>query len=311
VFAIPAVSLEWSRIRRLMAWTAVSTIVAVLVVARFKIMGIETGEAGDIGASTFSLRYSLTLVPVFCKALVTVKWFSVSAALFVCGIVATCRRSIRRSAWTVVVGLFFAYFVVYTGHYRSYYFVKYGLVTPFESLRYITNMFPLFAAVTGLGALEASRWIRGVRGHRWYHNRLVFGGIGVVAVFTSFIMDRSLRKELQEIEWENRIAPVHDTLQRVQAGRDYVVTDLSIVFQVFGGAETRIVDAYSVDTIIPMDRLLETLKDARTVWWLQRNGPDDADRKRYPGLYRFLQTYGLSECGRVSGPYSLCRLTAK
>ena len=57
-------------------------------------------------------------------------------------------------------------FLVYTGHYRSYYFVHYGSITPFDSLRYITNFFPLFAVLAGVGAGEAIGWTRRIGG-RW------------------------------------------------------------------------------------------------------------------------------------------------
>src|SRR2546426_1644915 len=88
------------------------------------------------------------------------------------------RRSTRLSGgWAIVSGLFLVYFLVYSGHYRSYYFVRYGSITPFESLRYITNFFPLFAAVAGLGANEAIRWIRKVCARWRSYERLAFGGI--------------------------------------------------------------------------------------------------------------------------------------
>jgi hypothetical protein len=167
-----------------------------------------------------------------------------------------------------VISLFFAYFLVYTGHYRSFYFVHFGTVTPFESLRYIANVFPLFAAVAGLGISELRGWRQRIGGRWRGYDRLVFGGIATVWVLSSVGMTRSLRKEWQEVEWENRIAPVVSTLQNVNASQDYIVTDLSMVFQVFGASTVRIVDQYSIGTAIPSNVLVQSLKEARTVWWL-------------------------------------------
>jgi len=121
-------------------------------------------------------------------------------------------------------------------------------------------------------------------------------------------MIRSLRKDWQEVEWKNRIAPVVSTLQNVNVSQDYIVTDLSMVFQVFGGSTVRIVDQYSVGTMISSNVLTRSLKEARTVWWLGRYGADDEDRKRYPGFYQFVQKYDTRGCRVVSGPFSLCRL---
>lgn len=309
LFALPAMSLKWSReVRGLLVWTGITIALAVVLMSGFKILQIETGESGDIGAPTFSLQYSFVLIPLFCKALLTFKWFSISAVLFLCGVAAMFRRSTRNSGWTVVVGLFFAYFLVYTGHYRSYYFVHFGSVTSFDSLRYITNAFPLFAAVTGLGTNEVRGWGRKIGGRWRGYDRLVFGGIATVLVLSSVGMTRSLRKEWQEVEWENRIAPVENTLQTVKASQDYIVTDLSVVFQVFGTSTVRIVDSYSVGRVIPTNVLVQSLKEARTVWWLRRNGANDEDMKRYPGFYQFVQEYDPRGCARVPGPFSLCRL---
>jgi hypothetical protein len=312
LFALPAMSLKWSpESKGILVWTGITVVLTVLLVSGFKILQIETGESGDIDAPTFSLQYSLVLIPLFCKALLTFKWFSISTVLFLCGVAAIFRRSTRHSGWTVVVGVFFCYFLVYTGHYRSYYFVHSGSVTPFESLRYITNAFPLFAAVTGLGATEVRVWGRRIGGRWRGYDRLVFGGIATVWLLSSVGMTRSLRKEWQEVEWENRIAPVLNTLQNVNATQDYIVTDLSLVFQVFGASTVRIVDAYSVGKVIPTDELVQNLKEARTVWWLRHNGGDEADIKRYPGFHQFVQQYASGKCASIPGPFSLCRLTLR
>jgi hypothetical protein len=210
-----------------------------------------------------------------------------------------------------VGGLFFAYFFVYTGHYRSFYFVHFGTVRPFESLRYITNAFPLFAAVTGLGTNEIRCWGRKIGGWWRGYDRFLFGGIATVWVLSSVGMTRSLRKEWQEVEWENRIAPVVSTLQNVNANQDYVVTNLSMVFQVFGASTVRIVDQYSVGAAIPSNVLVQSLKEAQTVWWLRHNGTDDEDMERYPGFYQFIRQYDLRNCARIPGPFSLCRLIVR
>jgi hypothetical protein len=312
LLALPAMSLKWSReAKGLLVWAGITVALAVLIMSGFKILHNETGESRDIGASTFSFRYSLVLVPLFCRALLTFKWFSISTVLFLCGVAAMCRRSIRHSGWIVVGGLFFAYFFVYTGHYRSFYFVHFGTVRPFESLRYITNAFPLFAAVTGLGTNEIRCWGRKIGGWWRGYDRFLFGGIATVWVLSSVGMTRSLRKEWQEVEWENRIAPVVSTLQNVNANQDYVVTNLSMVFQVFGASTVRIVDQYSVGAAIPSNVLVQSLKEAQTVWWLRHNGTDDEDMERYPGFYQFIRQYDLRNCARIPGPFSLCRLIVR
>src|SRR5215471_11537566 len=89
--------------KSVLLWTCITTLMAVLIVSRFKIMQFEAGEAGDIGTATFSLRYSLALIPVFARALLTLRWFTIAPVLFLCGICGLFRGSPRRpggpSSW--------------------------------------------------------------------------------------------------------------------------------------------------------------------------------------------------------------------
>jgi hypothetical protein len=306
VFAVPAFFDERTK-KSMLLWTCITTVMAVLLVRRFNILQMETAEAGDIGTVTFSLRYSLALIPVFARAFLTLRWFTIAPGLFLCGIGGLFRRSARRSGWPIVFGLVLAYFVIYSGHYRSYYFVHYGSVTPFESLRYITNFFPLFAAVAGFGAGEVIEWMRRFGGRWPSHQELVLGTIGLVWVVISLGMTWSLRNEWQQVEWQNRIAPVISTLQSVKENEDYVISDLSVVFQVFGASTIRIVDADSIGTEIPTNMLFQNLK-TRTVWWLRRTQVSPADIKRYPGFYEFVRQYDGTKCTTLPGPFSLCRI---
>ncbi|THD68424.1 MAG: hypothetical protein E7813_10360 [Bradyrhizobium sp.] len=312
LFALPATSLRWSReVRNLTLWAGITIPLAIVLTIGFKIFQIETGESGDIGAPTFSVQYSAILIPLFCRAFLTFKWFGISTLILLCGIAAMLRPSVRRSGWPVVLGLFFAYLIVYTSHYRSYYFVKYGSVTEFGSLRYITNFLPFFAALTALGLNEIQVLAKDIGG-RWDGcGKLVVNGIAAVWVLSSVGMIHSLHTEWGDEEWDNRISPVLNTLQKVSPREDYILTNLSVIFQVFAGSNVRIVDSYSVGTALPVDSLIKDLKTAHTIWWLRPNDADVEDTKRYPEFYQFVQQYEVTECASGFGPYSLCHLIVR
>src|SRR5436309_15697223 len=56
----------------------------------------------------------------------------------------------------------------------------------------------------------------------------------------SIDMSRWLRADWSREERKTRIAPVIQTLSSVQEDQDIVITDLSVVFQVFGGPGTKV-----------------------------------------------------------------------
>jgi hypothetical protein len=310
---VVAIVISWGRglglVRRGAVWLLLAIPITLWMVIGFRIIGIETGESGDIHAPTFSFRYILALMPLFWSALLTTKWFVGFPAFFAIGMTALWRRQLRASGVLIPAALSLAYFVVYTSHYRSYYFVVHGFLDPFEALRYLTNMFPWVAAMAGIGALEVTRWFTVNGSPLARSNRMVALGLAALWIGVALWSARGLRREWQAVEMENRIQPVVSALAEIGADQRYVLTDLPVVAQVFGDEHVRLIDAQSVGGSVPTDTLSRELgRVASAGWWLRTND-DSLDRLRYPGLYKFVERmWVVGACKGVSEWISLCHL---
>ena len=105
------------------------------------VFSIESEESLDLQKSTFSFAYWIRLFPIFISALFNLKYFSLIFSLFLVKIIydcLTCKLSFQNI--TLVI-LFIGYLMLYTSHYRGYFFVHHNDVSQFDSFRYLNNFF--------------------------------------------------------------------------------------------------------------------------------------------------------------------------
>lgn len=87
--------------------------------------------------------------------------------------------------------LFFSFLLIYSFHYRGYYFVQYGQISKFETFRYLNNFYVLIPIV--LGAIPI--------------NRVLKYGVLIIALF-SVCQTFHLRKYYSNEEWLARFQDV-------------------------------------------------------------------------------------------------------
>lgn len=115
-----------------------------LLFIRSECFYIENIESKDIENSTFSIRYLYILLPVFIKAMFSLKAFSLVLTITIVWLIYFFFRNKRMTAnigFPLI--LFCAYLLLYTSHYRGYFFIKEEHVSSFETYRYINNFFYL------------------------------------------------------------------------------------------------------------------------------------------------------------------------
>jgi len=112
------------------------------------VFSIEAIEANDIENSTFSIQYLTISLPVFVKSLLNVKTFSIVFAVCILWVayVFTCKKKVSPNVILSAM-LFFIYLILYSSHYRGYFFVKEESVSSFETYRYINNFFYLLPII--------------------------------------------------------------------------------------------------------------------------------------------------------------------
>ena len=158
----------------------------------------EIEEANDISNSTFSFDYFKALAPIFIKSLITLNYFSVSffVWLFFIGFIFLKKRTYTKPQ-IVYIGLFICYFLLYTFHYRGYYFtLGKESVSEFETFRYLNNFYfliPVFFAT-----IDFSHFLKKA------YLKLCMIGLVFITIL-SFTNTISLRKHLSEVEYESRI----------------------------------------------------------------------------------------------------------
>lgn len=109
---------------------------------------IERVESKDIESSTFSMGYLKILLPAFVKSLLSLETFSVAFILLIIRIAYLFfyKKSVGRNEAIMLI-LFGVYLMLYSSHYRGYFFVKEESVSSFETYRYINNFFYLIPVV--------------------------------------------------------------------------------------------------------------------------------------------------------------------
>lgn len=200
------------------------------------IFSIEKTESSEISAKTFSLSNFLNLGPVFITALLNFKWFNIYFFILISAIIYILfERDIRPFQLSVMV-LYFSYFLIYTFHYRSYYFIHFNNVTPFEALRYLNNFFVI-------STLIISYCVCKLLVNHFF--KKIFTVMILFLLFISIINTHLLRKEYNSYELENRFSNPKLVLEYLSnKERTVLITDNILIFQLLGNDNLELVDLY-------------------------------------------------------------------
>lgn len=166
------------------------------------VLEIERIEATDIGMPTFSITYFVRLFPVFVKSLLSPLAFSISilVCLSILGWHLFRKKKITKHIIYPVI-LFFMYLLLYSSHYRGWFFIQGDKVSEFETYRYINNFYYLFIVpIGGICCFQSKKVI------------LVL----LLLLGFSFYETRESRKYYSEIEQECRFCEVNEVLDFIK-----------------------------------------------------------------------------------------------
>ncbi|EEO46257.1 MAG: hypothetical protein ACLU17_08695 [Phocaeicola vulgatus] len=165
------------------------------------VFNIETIESKDIENATFSTRYMAILLPAFIKAMFGFEAFTLVLIITIAWIVyfyIRYKRITKSIAFPLI--LFCAYLILYTAHYRGYFFIQEKQVSSFETYRYINNFFYLIPLV--FISLRC-KFIRQIK--------LIACIVLAISLFNTY----SLRLKMSETEYRDRF-------YEAQTVRDYI-----------------------------------------------------------------------------------------
>ncbi len=264
--------------------------IALLIFYIFKIDKTILDEKADINnINPFSLQYFYILFPVFIKSLFNMRFFGQFFIIMICSIF-----TIKKVKPNTIILFFisFSYLLIYTFHYRSYYMVNGNFVPNIiDTFRYYTNFFSILMiafSITFFNELD----------NILLKYKELFTTIIISCLILNFYFNYEIRDELSAIEYNERIKPVAESLKLITKN-DIIVTDRSVLFQMFGKE-----DVFTVDiTAISMEeiKILNDLKKSKRVFYMKDEEHDD----RYSIKNYFEQNNKFIFIKRLSSHYIL------
>ena len=178
------------------------TIILVYFFTIQNVLEIEKTEATDIGMPTFSISYFVRLFPAFVKSILSPFAFSIS--ILVCLLILSWhlykKRNISKQILYPII-LFGAYLILYSSHYRGWFFIQGDKVNEFDTYRYINNFYYLFIISIG--------------GICYFHSKKIIGLLLLLLSF-SFYETKETRIYYSEIEQECRFREVNEVLDFIK-----------------------------------------------------------------------------------------------
>lgn len=104
---------------------------------------IEHVESKDIGETTFSLNNFVRLFPVFITSLLSINTFSFVFYAYISYLLYyyKCNKNLLNKTVLISITLFSLYTLLYSSHYRGYFFINEEQISHFDTYRYINNFF--------------------------------------------------------------------------------------------------------------------------------------------------------------------------
>lgn len=190
------------------------------------VFAIESIESQDIGNSTFRFEYFIALAPYFLQSLLSMENFSILGYIFIALLVPLLQKECFMR--TALLSLFIAYFLLYSSHYRGYFFVKYDEISLFETFRYLNNFFyiiPLLISAYIIEKLSTEKIT--IKKIKYVYCSVIL--LALFSLFTTF----SLRNEYSQLEYDMRIESTQTIVDSLNSKHEkyWIVTETPLVYQ--------------------------------------------------------------------------------
>jgi hypothetical protein len=257
----------------------------VLIFVVLHVVDTLSDESFDIKSQPFSIKYMFALVPVFIKGYLNLRWYLFFSLFFFLGIISIYK--IKKVFFPLIC--FLSFFVLYNSHYRSYYFVHGGSISPEELIRYMVNIMPYYVLISGAGLFVFLEWIIKNLSQKANLIKFLIGTIGVIIIVCSFILSANLRDYFLEDEFHSRINPVVITLKHLD-NNDFIISKEFLVFQVIGSKNVKVIDFEAIGRKIPTYEIDKLIKSDRVIYLCKSRNINSDERERYSKQYEYLES---------------------
>lgn len=237
---------------------------------------IEKTESAELSTFTFSLSYFFKLASNIVKALVNFKWFGIYFFLLVSATLFLIFNLKKYPIHLSLITLYIIYFLIYSFHYRSYYFVHFNEVKPFEALRYLNNFFIISSLIISLCLSELLL--------------LPIGFKPIISLLTILLLisvpyTYLLRKHFAEIEKEDRFTNPTLVLEYLSKKDDpLLITDNILIFQLLGDRNLEVIDLANIE-VVPSE-----YKYRNTYLFITSFNKTNYFQHRFSSIYEKFQT---------------------
>lgn len=178
----------------------------------------EFEESTDISQTTFSFSIFLSQFPIYIKSLLSFPFFSVSAIFFsILLIYNIVSRKFSPSLVSLSV-LFVASIIMYSSHYRGYYFVEnLEPFNEFSTFRYLNNFFYIIPCFIALSFSLPRKY-----------EITTLTSVLILNVFT-FFLTLTLRANFSQEEYAQRFEDIENVAPLLDAN-DVLITDVPLLF---------------------------------------------------------------------------------
>ena len=178
----------------------------------------EMEESADIAQSTFSLQIFCSQFPIYLKSLFSFKYFNVSIYLFILCCVLSFRKIISNENILCLIILFLSELIMYSSHYRGYYFIEnLEPLNEFATFRYLNNFYFIIPICLAMLCQIPSK----------LKSTAVFSLIflSVISAFITFNIRRNAHIEEYDLRFKD-INVINNTI----AKDDIIITDTPLLY---------------------------------------------------------------------------------
>lgn len=255
-----------------------------------------TSETGEFGRHPFSLELAGMMLPAFVRAFGTPKWYMLTGYLAILGLTVGLAR-FKRLGYVLVPLL--GYITLYSLHVRSYYQLQTGETSPYDVLRYATNVSGLLCLCAGGGAVILMERLRAANRSkfiRWFSIASL-----VVAMLTTFLITHSWRRDAAQEENWSRVVPaelaISGASQRGLASTA-IISSEPLALQIYGPADLKVVDFVLLDGQ-SLATIAKSLKVQNMLYLAHSTYDDPVDRERYSQQFQVIEVSKRTRIGEV------------
>ena len=242
---------------------------------------IEKTESLELGTKTFSFEYFLGLFPVFLAAMIKFEWFNIYFYLLFISITFFAINFKNNPKVLSLILLFFGFFLIYTFHYRSYYFVHFNDVHPFESLRYLNNFFVISVFIVGLFMVEIIQSLKFKK-----YIMIIIIPLLTISMYSTFL----LRDTFSTMEKEDRFSSPQSVINYLSDKENFIIiTDNILIFQLIGDNDLFLLDLFH------LPKHIESIKGKEKYLFLSNTSQIETFKYRFPKISEVLNEMNMEE----------------